>query len=150
MNLFTNHDILNKIRSDAEIKRQQDNRPHEVLYFHKVDDPYSHLTIQYIDKFSSAFDIALKPILVGEENPEAVHEPSLYSVHCLNDVKRIAPYYGVKFSATSQPDQELIDNLNKIMIKSDKINDSTNWLPILRVHPNGCLLYTSPSPRDRG
>ena len=29
-------------------------------------------------------------------------------------------------------DQELIDNLNKIMIKSDKINDSTNWLPILR------------------
>ena len=36
-------------------------------------------------------------------------------------------------------DQELIDNLNKIMIKSDKINDSTNWLPILRVHPNGNL-----------
>ena len=119
MNLFTNHDILNKIRSDAEIKRQQDNRPHEVLYFHKVDDPYSHLTIQYIDKFSSAFDIALKPILVGEENPEAVHEPSLYSVHCLNDVKRIAPYYGVKFSATSQPDQELIDQSNSILTAAD-------------------------------
>ena len=33
----------------------------------------------------------------------------------------------------------VIDNLNKIMIKSDKINDSTNWLPILRVHPNGNL-----------
>ena len=60
MNLFTNHDILNKIRSDAEIKRQQDDRPHEVLYFHKVDDPYSHLTIQFIDKLSAAFDITLK------------------------------------------------------------------------------------------
>ena len=119
MNLFTNHDILNKIRSDAEIKRQQDDRPHEVLYFHKVDDPYSHLTIQFIDKLSAAFDITLKPVLVGEENPEAVHEPSLYNVHCLNDVKRIAPYYGVIFSATSQPDQELIDKSNSILTAVD-------------------------------
>ena len=31
-------------RLKAEETRAKENRPHEVLYFHKVDDPYSYLT----------------------------------------------------------------------------------------------------------
>ena len=38
MNTFSNLDLLNEVRLKAEKKRQEENRPHEVLYFHKVDD----------------------------------------------------------------------------------------------------------------
>ena len=115
MNTFSNYEIFKDVRLSAETKRQEENRPHEILYFHKVDDPYSHLTIHYIDKIKSSFDVIIKPILVGEENPEAVHEPSLYSIYCLEDAKRIAPFYDVDLSAKSYPDKELIDYSNSIL-----------------------------------
>ena len=57
MNMFSSFDNFKSIRKKAETKRQAENRPHEVLYFHKVDDPYSHLTIQFIDKFRDSFDV---------------------------------------------------------------------------------------------
>ena len=53
MNTFSSYEIHKNIRTSAEAKREKENRPHEVLYFHKVDDPYSHLTIHYIDKIKS-------------------------------------------------------------------------------------------------
>lgn len=121
MNTFSNLDLLNEVRLKAEKKRQEENRPHEVLYFHKVDDPYSHLTIQYIEKLKSSFDIILKPVLVGDEDPKSIHEPSLYSVYCLEDAKRIAPFYGIELSADSYPKSDLIDKANSILsIVEDK------------------------------
>ena len=115
MNMFSNLELLNDIRLKAEKKRQEEKRPHEVLYFHKVDDPYSHLTIQYIEKLKSSFDITLTPVLVGEEDPKSIHEPSLYSVYCLEDAKRIAPFYGIELSADSYPKSDLIDKANSIL-----------------------------------
>ena len=115
MNMFSNFDLFNEIRVKAEEQRKQEGRSHEVFYFHKADDPYSHLTIQYIEKLNSSFDINLKPILVGDEDPKAVHEPSLYGIYCLEDAKRIAPFYGVEFSADSYPRKELIDKSNTIL-----------------------------------
>ena len=36
-------------------------------------------------------------------------------------------------------EQELIDNLNKIMMDSNKSYEPTNWIPFLRVHSDGNL-----------
>jgi len=115
MNSFSNYKIFSDIRVNSETLRQKEQRPHEVLYFHKVDDPYSHLTVQCIAKFQSSFDIILKPILVGEENLDAIHEPSLYNIYCLRDVQRIAPFYGVNFNAHEYPEKKLIDKANSIL-----------------------------------
>ena len=82
MNTFSSYESFQKIRSETEFARQATNRPHEVLYFHKVDDPYSHLTTQCLEQLKSSYDITLKFILVGEENLDAVHEPSLYNIYC--------------------------------------------------------------------
>jgi 2-hydroxychromene-2-carboxylate isomerase len=119
MNTFSSRKIFEEIRTKSETVRQKEDRPHEVLYFHKVDDPYSHLTIQYINKFKSSFDVTFKPVLVGEEDPETVHEPSLYSIYCLEDVKKIAPFYGVEFSADVYPSKELVAKANKILTSVD-------------------------------
>ena len=124
MNTFSNFEILKNVRSSAELKRIEENRPHEVTYFHKVDDPYSHLAIQYIDKLQASFDISFQTVLVGEENSDAVHEPSLYSNYCLDDAKRIAPFFDVKFSAKSYPSKELVAQSNKILTAVDNKNFS--------------------------
>jgi len=115
MNNASSYEIFKSVRINAEIERQEENRLHEVLYFHKVDDPYSHLTIQFIEKLKSSYDISVKSILVGEEDPEAVHETSLYSNYCLEDVKRIAPFYDIAFPAKSYPSKEIIYKANSIL-----------------------------------
>jgi 2-hydroxychromene-2-carboxylate isomerase len=115
MNNFSNHEIFKSSRLKSESNRQEEGRSHEVLYFHKVDDPYSHLTIQSIDKLKSSYDITLKPILVGKEDHKAVHETSLYSDYCLEDVKRIAPFYDITFLGKSYPSQEMVHKANSIL-----------------------------------
>ncbi len=115
MNIFSSYEIFQNIRKKTEAARQEEKRPHEILYFHKVDDPYSHLTIQCIEELKSSFDIVLKPILVGEENLDAVHEPSLYNIYCLRDVKRIAPFYNINFKADEYPAKDLVEKANSIL-----------------------------------
>ena len=115
MNMFSSFENFKSVREKAEASREAENRPHEVLYFHKVDDPYSHLTVHYIDKFNEAYDVQFKPILVGEENPAALHEPTLYKDYCLEDVIRIASYYDVDFPGISYPDKKLVDKANSIL-----------------------------------
>ena len=109
MNMFSSFENFQRIRKQAEENRVAEGRNHEVLYFHKVDDPYSHLTVHYIDKFKEAYDVEFKPILVGEENPAALHEPSLYTDYCLEDAKRIAPFYDVNFPGNSYPEKYLVN-----------------------------------------
>ena len=125
MNNASSYELFKSVRINAEIERQEENRLHEVLYFHKVDDPYSHLTIQFIEKLKSSYDISVKSILVGEEDPEAVHETSLYSNYCLEDVKRIAPFYDIAFPAKSNPSKEIIYKANSILseVSENKFNE---------------------------
>ena len=115
INTYASYDLVKEIRAKAEIDRKEANRPHTVIYFHKVDDPYSALTIEYVDKITSAFDVVLKPVLVGEENSETIHEPTLYDDYCLRDVNRIANYYGVEFSSNTYPEKKLVDLANSIL-----------------------------------
>ena len=115
MNNASSYELFKSVRINAEIERQEENRLHEVLYFHKVDDPYSHLTIQFIEKLKSSYDISVKSILVGEEDPETVHETTLYTNYCLEDAKRIAPFYDIAFPAKSNPSKEIIYKANSIL-----------------------------------
>lgn len=115
MNMFSSFENFQAIRKKAEESRAAEGRKHEVLYFHKVDDPYSHLTVHYIEKFKNMYNVEFKPILVGEEDPAALHEPSLYTDYCLEDVKRIAPYYDVDFPGTNYPEKNLVNKANSIL-----------------------------------
>ena len=125
MNNASSYELFKSVRINAEIERQEKNRLHEVLYFHKVDDPYSHLTIQFIEKLKSSYDISVKSILVGEEDPEAVHETTLYTNYCLEDAKRIAPFYDIAFPAKSNPSKEIIYKANSILseVSENKFNE---------------------------
>ena len=128
MNSFSSFEAFQQLRKQTESARQAANRLHEVLYFHKADDPYSHLTIQCIEKLISSYEITLKFILVGEENLETVHEPSLYNIYCLQDVNRIASFYNIDFQADEYPAKELVEKANSILtaVKSEDLIEMAN------------------------
>ncbi len=120
MNTYASYELVKEARVKFEAERQKLSAPHTVIYFHKVDDPYSALTIEYVDKIISSYDVVLKNILVGEENPETIHEPTLYTDYCLRDVNRIAHYYGVEFSSNSYPKKNLVNLANSILTAVDE------------------------------
>ena len=72
MNTHASYDLIKKARVTFEVERQEFQEPNTVIYFHKVDDPYSALTVEYVEKIASKFDVLLKPVFVGEENSETV------------------------------------------------------------------------------
>jgi 2-hydroxychromene-2-carboxylate isomerase len=122
MNAYASYDLVKKARITFEAERQESQEPHTVIYFHKVDDPYSALTVEYVEKIASTFNVLLKPILVGEENPETVHEPNLYGDYCLRDVNRIADYYDVTFSSQTYPEKNLVNLANSILTAVDELD----------------------------
>ena len=65
INKYTSYEYVKGAREEAETERKEKNKAHTVIYFHKVDDPYSALTIEYVDKITSVFNILIKPVLVG-------------------------------------------------------------------------------------
>ena len=122
MNTYANYDLVKKVRVAFEADRQESQEPHIVTYFHKVDDPYSALTVEFVEKIAYTFDVVLKPILVGEENSETVHEPDLYGDYCLRDVNRIADYYNVAFSSQTYPEKNLVNLANSILTAADELD----------------------------
>ncbi|MCK5911262.1 MAG: DsbA family protein, partial [Caulobacter sp.] len=54
---------LERRRRAAERARRTAGAPHVVEYFHRPDDPYSHLAAQILGEFVRRYDIQLKPWL---------------------------------------------------------------------------------------
>jgi len=96
MTRFANLELQNKRRLLLEKKRNEDGRPHEVIYFHSVSDPYSYLVLQKLESLKTTYNINLNFVLVGEPPPLATPEPEFYKIYSLIDAKRIAPFYNTK------------------------------------------------------
>ena len=61
-------------RAKAEKARLASGRPHEVYYFHQLDDPYSHLMAQALPRFLARYNIELKPHVVSHPADSAAPE----------------------------------------------------------------------------
>ena len=86
-------------RKAKEKLRVKEGRPHTILYFHSLSDPYAHLTIQVIKKLISNFNIVLEIFFISEPSENFTPEKTMYRKHCLKDSKEIAPFYGLIFEA---------------------------------------------------
>ncbi|CAE7403944.1 unnamed protein product [Symbiodinium microadriaticum] len=97
-------------RAKAEAARQKAGAPHEVHYFHQIDDPYSHLIAQTLKTFVARYDIKLTPHIIRATG--GVHQPRFedLAIWARRDAGLIAPHYGVSFpdDAPTVPDETLI------------------------------------------
>ena len=98
MNWSSEKNFYNQ-RKAKEKLRVKEGRPHTILYFHSLSDPYAHLTIQVIKKLISNFNIVLEIFFISEPSVNFTPEKAMYRKHCLKDSKEIAPFYGLKFEA---------------------------------------------------
>ena len=76
-------------RSRAESRRQKAGRPHEVFYFHQVDDPYSQLAAQALQPFLQRYDVQVRPRVVDRPTPIAIHDQALWNAWALRDCSLI-------------------------------------------------------------
>ncbi|GGB57040.1 2-hydroxychromene-2-carboxylate isomerase [Roseibium aquae] len=88
------------LREKREAKRLKDDRRHRLEYFHQVDDGYSHLTIQVLDRIKAQYDVDIEVHLVPPLRDDNFPEPELLQDMSRWDAALIAPGYGVTFPDT--------------------------------------------------
>ena len=84
-------------RVKAEKKRANSGTRHSVEYFHQVDDGYSHLAAQVLERFCSRYNIELKCHLVSGPTGNNVYDTKLLSELGLEDARAISPHYDLNF-----------------------------------------------------
>ncbi len=120
---LTDERRIAKTRKRREAARLRDRRPHEVHYFHQLDDPYSHLTAQVLPELVARYEIALLPHLVDKPPAIAVPEEDMFVAYNRRDAARIAPFYGLSFDDQgTQPAPELQQIAARILAENNMSN----------------------------
>jgi 2-hydroxychromene-2-carboxylate isomerase len=97
MAAFTSPRTRDARRTIAEWRRRASGRPHEVHYFHQVDDPYSQLVAQLLERLLTHYDVTLVAHLAGPPSDAAAPERERLEGFARKDAADIAPGYGLVF-----------------------------------------------------
>lgn len=94
--LLSRQRLLRK-RERAESRRLTKGLPHEVLYFHQVDDPYSHLASQALQALELRYGLRVSPYLVGPPANAAAPDRARWVAYSRVDAQRLASARGLAF-----------------------------------------------------
>ena len=81
----------------AEQTRVKAGAAHRVDYFHQVDEGYSYLAAQMLERLAARYDIELHSHLVRGQEGKNAPEPELLAQLARADSHAIAPGYGLSF-----------------------------------------------------
>jgi len=84
-------------RAKAEKARLASGRPHQVYYFHQVDDPYSHLLAQALPRFLARYKVELKPQVVSPPPDSAAPEREKLVAYSRVDAALLAQRHDLSF-----------------------------------------------------
>ncbi len=68
-----------------------------IHYFHDVGDPYSHLTVQLLERLASAYGVVVTPHLVSPPDMTAAPETLLLANYAVKDAHLLAAAHGLSF-----------------------------------------------------
>ncbi|MFM6990265.1 MAG: DsbA family protein [Rhodoferax sp.] len=85
-------------RRRAEQARVSQGRPHEVHYFHQIDDPYSALAGACLPQLLQRYDITLTPHVVGPPPDNAAPERGQLIAYSRKDAALLARRFGLTFT----------------------------------------------------
>src|SRR5262245_60006416 len=90
---------LRSVRRRFEAARRvlRGQRPH-VLYFHQIDDPYSHLTAQVLPALLDRYDMDVVPYLVPPPSDAAAPEAERLATYSRKDAVLLASVHGLSFA----------------------------------------------------
>jgi 2-hydroxychromene-2-carboxylate isomerase len=91
--------VIQARRAHAEVKRVKRGEPHVVDYFHQLDDPYSLLASQVLQRFAERYDVELRIHLIRATGGKSQPEFEKLATWARRDAELIAPYLGLAFPA---------------------------------------------------
>lgn len=124
MRRFADPALRDARRARAEQRRQREGRPHEVLYFHQPDDPYSQLAAQTLQPLLQRYDIRLRPQVVARPAPIAIHEQGLWDAWAARDAATIAPHHGLRHQPLRQREPTQLALARRILLSTE---DAANF-----------------------
>jgi 2-hydroxychromene-2-carboxylate isomerase len=90
---------------EAARRRLRGQRP-QVLYFHQVDDPYSHLTAQALPALLERYRVDIVPHLVPSPSDAAAPEGEKLAAYSRKDARLLGAVHGLSFAGTRAPDPD--------------------------------------------
>lgn len=82
-------------REQAERTRLRQGAPHEILYFHQVDDPYSALAAQSLERLAERYDVRIRACLVPPPRDDATPDRERLVAYSRVDAERLAAQHGL-------------------------------------------------------
>ena len=95
---FLSRSRLLALREKAEIKRNAQQRPHVLHFFHELEDPYSMLLAQAIPLLQSKYSVSVLQHLVGPPDDSAAPEREKLKAYSQQDASRLAMHYGLQWT----------------------------------------------------
>jgi 2-hydroxychromene-2-carboxylate isomerase len=113
---LTSEARLNTKRFNEEFLRRLKRKSHEILYFHRVDDPYCQLMVQVLPEFSRRFGITIIPKVVEKLPADMYPDPARFEAYSIIDASRLARLYGAGFpSSATVPDRLAVNMANRYL-----------------------------------
>ena len=119
---LTDQERLRRRQERLEKRRQRRGLPHTVTWFHRADDPYSHLLAQVLPTFAESFDVALECRTVSNPPAHLVPFPEELAVYALRDCAELAAYYGLQMKG-DRPTEVAVDAAHTWLVKAERSAD---------------------------
>jgi 2-hydroxychromene-2-carboxylate isomerase len=103
LRVLTHPDVRQWQRTRASLVRRIKGASAQVHYFHQVDDPYSHLCVQLLERLGHRYDVDLLAHLVSPPEDSAAPDRERLGHWSLRDAALLAQANGLE-APISQPD----------------------------------------------
>lgn len=114
--LLTSRSLQSARRAFFETRRRLRRRPHRILYFHQLDDPYSDLAAELLLPLLDRYGVELELHLVGPPPDEAAPERERLVAYSRRDAAAVAPHRGLRYRDPGrQPPEEALALARRIL-----------------------------------
>ncbi len=93
--------------------------PHRVVFYHQVDDPWSHLLAQALPQFVTSTAIDLTVEVIGSPPADTNPDPVRRQIHGKRDAQLLAGYYTLEMPS-GEPTPERVARANAILLEERK------------------------------
>jgi len=118
---FLSRSRLLALREKAEIKRNAQQRPHVLHFFHELEDPYSQLLAQAIPLLQSKYSVSVVQHLVGPPDDSAAPEREKLKAYSQQDASRLAKQYGLQWTGASSTSETTSISSKEALLTSQRL-----------------------------
>ena len=109
---------LRLLKNSARFWRRVKGERPTVHYFHQVDDPYSHLAIQTLERLQDRYLVEFEYHLVSRAGDQYFGDAKRYPIWSLHDAADIASYYGLEFPHDAKrPSADQVMRANRRLVE---------------------------------